>query len=236
MLLFSVFNRPERFRIFLKRFVEEVDKIGIQSIGIVALLSIFMGAVITIQTASQIESGLIPSYTIGFSTRQIMILEFAPTIIPVILAGKIGSNIASELGSMRITEQIDAIDIMGINSANYLILPKITASLFIFPFLIVMSMFLGVAAGGILGHFTGVVSFPEFEYGIQYDFRTFHVAYGLIKTVVFAFIITTVSSFYGYYVKGGALEVGKASTQAVVYSIVLIMTFNVIITQMLLLK
>lgn len=235
ILLGRVFSKPERWYIFWKRIVDEVDKIGIQSLGIVSLLSIFMGAVITIQTASQIESGLIPAYTIGFSTRQIMILEFAPTIIPVILAGKIGSNIASELGSMRITEQIDALEIMGINSASYLIFPKVIAAVLIFPFLIILAMFLGVAAGGVVGDLSGVVAPSEFIYGIQYDFNDFHFWYALLKTIVFAFIITTISAFYGYYVKGGALEVGKASTQAVVYGIIMIMTFNVIITQLLLL-
>ncbi len=237
LLLAQVFNRPEKWSIFRKRFVDEVDKIGIQSIGIVALIAIFMGAVITIQTAAQIDEGsLIPLYTIGFSTRQIMLLEFAPTIIPVILAGKVGSNISSEIGTMRITEQIDALDIIGVNSANYLVLPKILAAIFIFPFLIVMAIFLGIAAGGIVGELAGVVSMGDYEYGIQYDFRPFQVVYALIKTVVFAFIITTISSYYGYRVKGGALEVGKASTQAVVYGIVLIMTFNVIITQIFLLN
>ena len=236
LLLSQVFNRPERWSIFKKRIIDEIDKIGIQSIGIVALIAIFMGAVITIQTAAQIDAGsFIPLYTIGFSTRQIMLLEFAPTIIPVILAGKVGSNISSEIGSMRITEQIDALDIMGINSANYLVLPKIIAAMFIFPFLIIMAIFLGIASGGFVGSMAGVVSMDDYIYGIQYDFRPYQVAYALIKTIVFAFIITTISSYYGYRVKGGALEVGRASTQAVVYGIVLIMTFNVIITQIFLL-
>ncbi len=236
ILLGRVFSRPERRSIYWRQFIIEVDKIGVQSIGIVALLSVFMGAVITIQTAAQIDSGWIPAYTIGFTARQTMILEFAPTIIPVILAGKVGSNIASEIGTMRISEQIDALDIMGVNSASYLILPKILASIFIFPFLIILAMVLGVAAGALIGEVTGVISFADFEYGIQYDFRPFQVVYALVKTTVFAYIITSVSSYYGYYVRGGALEVGKASTQAVVYSIVLVMTFNVIITQVLLLK
>lgn len=237
LLLSQVFNRPERWSIFKKRFVEEVDKIGIQSIGIVALIAIFMGAVITIQTAAQIDEGsFIPLYTIGFSTRQIMLLEFAPTIIPVILAGKVGSNISSEIGTMRITEQIDALDIIGVNSASYLVLPKILAAIFIFPFLIIMAIFLGIAAGGVVGSLANVVSWGDYVYGIQFDFRPFQVVYALIKTVVFAFIIITISSYYGYRVKGGALEVGKASTQAVVYGIVLIMTFNVIITQIFLLN
>jgi len=231
----SVFGRPERFKIYWRQIVFEVDKIGVQSIGIVALLSAFMGAVICIQTAAQIESGWIPAYTIGFTVRQTTILEFSPTIILVILAGKVGSNIASELGTMRITEQIDALEIMGVNSAGYLILPKIVAAVFIMPFLVCISMFLGIAAGAAIGDFTNVISMADYQYGIQYDFRPYQVGYALVKSVVFAFVITTVSSYYGYYVKGGALEVGKASTQAVVYSIVFIMIFNVILTVFLLL-
>ncbi|MGB0135893.1 MAG: MlaE family ABC transporter permease [Flavobacteriales bacterium] len=234
-LLTRAFSKPEKRSIYWKLFVEEVDKIGVQSVPIVALLSTFMGAVITIQTAAQIDSGWIPAYIIGFTTRQTTILEFSPTIIPVILAGKVGSNIASEIGTMRITEQIDALDIMGINSAGYLILPKVLASVFIFPVLVVISMFLGICAGALIGEFAGVVSFADFEQGIQYDFRPFQIAYAVIKTTVFAFIITSVSAYCGYHVRGGALEVGRASTQAVVWSIVLIMTFNVILTQVLLL-
>lgn len=235
MLLASVFGRPERFSIYFKRIIFEIDKIGVQSIGIVSLLSAFMGAVICIQTAAQIESGWIPAYTIGFTVRQTTILEFSPTIILVILAGKVGSNIASELGTMRITEQIDALEIMGVNSAGYLILPKIVAAVIIMPFLICISMFLGIAAGALIGDWTNVISMADYEYGIRYDFRPFQVGYALVKATVFAFIITSVSAYYGYYVKGGALEVGKASTQAVVYSIVMIMIFNVILTVLLLL-
>jgi phospholipid/cholesterol/gamma-HCH transport system permease protein len=235
MLMGSVFGRPERFSIYWRQIIFEIDKIGVQSIGIVALLSAFMGAVICIQTAAQIESGWIPAYTIGFTVRQTTILEFSPTIILVILAGKVGSNIASELGTMRISEQIDALEIMGVNSAGYLILPKIVAAVFIMPFLVLISMFLGIAAGAAIGDMTNVISMADYQYGIQYDFRPFQVLYGVVKSLVFAFIITTVSSYYGYYVKGGALEVGKASTQAVVYSIVFIMIFNVILTVFLLL-
>lgn len=235
MLMGSVFGRPERFSIYWRQIIVEIDKIGVQSIGIVALLSAFMGAVICIQTAAQIESGWIPAYTIGFTVRQTTILEFSPTIILVILAGKVGSNIASELGTMRISEQIDALEIMGVNSAGYLILPKIVAAVFIMPFLVLISMFLGIAAGAAIGDWTNVISMADYQFGIQYDFRPFQVLYGVVKSLVFAFIITTVSSYYGYYVKGGALEVGKASTQAVVYSIVFIMIFNVILTVFLLL-
>lgn len=234
LLLVQVFSKPEKFSIYWRRIVVEIDKIGVQSIGIVALLSAFMGAVICIQTAAQIDSGWIPAYTIGFTVRQTTILEFSPTIIPVILAGKIGSNIASEIGTMRITEQIDALDIMGVNSAGFLILPKIIAAVFIFPFLVVISMFLGIAAGAVIGELTQVISFADYEYGIQYDFRPFQIAYAMIKTTTFAFLITSISAYYGYYVRGGALEVGKASTQGVVYSIVFVMIFNVILTALLL--
>lgn len=234
LLVRQAFRRPEQGRLFFRLIIQEIDKIGVQSVGIVALLSLFMGAVICIQTAAQIDSGWIPLYTIGFTVRQTMILEFAPTMIPVIMAGKVGSNISSEIGSMRITEQIDALDIMGVNSAGYLVLPKIVAAVFIFPFLIIMGMFLGVAAGGIIGELAGIVSFYDYEIGIQYDFRPFQVVYALIKTIVFAFIIVTVSAYTGYYTRGGALEVGRASTQAVVYSIILIMVMNLILTQLLL--
>lgn len=234
MLVRQAFRRPEQGRLFFRLVIEEIDKIGVQSVGIVALLSLFMGAVICIQTAAQIDSGWIPLYTIGFTVRQTMILEFAPTMIPVIMAGKVGSNISSEIGSMRITEQIDALDIMGVNSAGYLVLPKIVAAVFIFPFLIIMGMFLGVSAGALVGELAGVISLSDFVIGIQYDFRPFQVVYALIKTTVFAFIIVTVSAYTGYYTRGGALEVGRASTQAVVYSIILIMVTNLILTQLLL--
>ncbi len=234
MLLGRVFRRPEKMAIYRRQFVQEVDKIGISSLGIVALMSVFMGAVITLQTASNMESPLLPSYTVGFITRQSIILEFSPTMIALILAGKVGSNIASELGTMRVTEQIDALDIMGVNSAGFLILPKVLAGVFIIPFLIVISMFLGVFGGWFICIVTGIVTSNEYIHGIQYDFRQFHVYYGLIKTLVFAFIITSVSSYQGYYAKGSALEVGKSSTQAVVYSSILILVLNYIITQLVL--
>lgn len=234
ILLRSVFRRPEKWRLFFRLMLDEVDKIGVQSVGIVALLSLFMGAVICIQTAAQIDSGWIPLYTVGFTVRQTMILEFSPTIILVIMAGKVGSNIASEIGTMRITEQIDALDIMGVNSAGYLILPKVVAAVIIFPFLIMGSMFLGITAGALIGEVAGIIPFADYEIGIQYDFRPFQVAYALIKTIVFAFIIVSISAYHGYYTRGGALEVGRSSTQAVVYSIVLIMVSNLLITQLLL--
>ncbi len=193
-----------------------------------------MGAVIALQTASNMDSPLLPAYTVGFTARQSVILEFSPTIIALILAGKVGSNIASEIGTMRATEQIDALDIMGVNSAGFLILPKILAGVFIFPFLITISMFLGIFGGWFVCVATDIVSSNEYIYGIQYDFKPFHVTYGLFKTVVFGFIITSVSGYQGYYAKASALEVGKSSTQAVVYSSILILILNYILTQLIL--
>lgn len=235
LFMVNTFTKPERRSIYRKLIVAEIDKIGLQSLGIVALLSLFMGAVVTLQTAANIDSGWIPKWTIGFTTRQTMILEFSSTIVCLILSGKVGSNIASEIGTMRITEQIDALEIMGVNSASYLVLPKIVAAMFIFPFMVVMSMSLGIVAGALIGDSTGVISLTDYQYGVQYYFEPFQVSYTLIKTVVFAFIITSVSSYHGYYTRGGALEVGKSSTTAVVYSIILIMISNYIITQLLLL-
>lgn len=202
--------------------------------GIVALMSLFMGVVIALQTASNIDSPLLPAYTVGFTTRQSIILEFSPTIIALILAGKVGSNIASEIGTMRVTEQIDALDIMGVNSASYLILPKILAGVFIFPFLILISMFLGIFGGMLISYLTGVVTVNDYIYGIQYDFRPFDITYAMIKTLVFAYLITSISAYFGYYAKGSALEVGKSSTDAVVYSSVMILILNYIITQLIL--
>ena len=212
ILLNLTFSKPEKWKVYRKQFIRELDNIGLGSIGIIALLSVFMGAVITLQTASNIDSILIPAYTVGYTARQSIILEFSPTIISLILAGKVGSNIASEIGTMRVSEQIDALEIMGVNSAAYLILPKMLAAVLINPFLIVISMFLGIFGGLVVGVGLGVVSSADYIYGIQYDFKEFTVVYALIKTVLFAFVITTVASYHGYYTRGGALEVGRSST------------------------
>ncbi len=233
-LLLKVFSRPERSGILAKQFFHEIDSLGINSIGIVIIISVFMGAVITLQTAYNLENPFIPLYLIGLSTRDSMILEFSSTIVGLILAGKVGSSIASEIGTMRVTEQIDALEVMGINSANHLILPKILAAIFINPFLTIISMFVGVFGGYLAGVLSGAVSTESYIYGIQYAFTPFYITYALIKTVVFAFIITSVSSYEGYYCSGGALEVGKASTKAVVFSSLIILLFNVILTQLLL--
>ncbi|NUM50963.1 MAG: ABC transporter permease [Flavobacteriales bacterium] len=234
IMMYRVFSKPEKFGIYRENTFKEMISLGIGSMGIVAIISLFMGAVITIQTASNIDSPWIPSYTVGFTTRQSVILEFSPTIIALILAGKIGSNIASEIGTMRVTEQIDALEIMGINSASYLTLPKIIAALFINPFIIIYSMFLGMFGGWIVAISTGIVTSNQYIYGIQYDFKPFDITYALIKTVVFAFVITSIPAYHGYYTRGGALEVGRSSTRAVVYSSIAILVVNYLLTQLLL--
>ncbi|HBF88069.1 MAG TPA: ABC transporter permease [Bacteroidales bacterium] len=234
ILMRKVFSRPEKSRIYLKQTLKELDIVGISSVGIVALISVFMGAAMTIQTAYNMENPLLPEYLIGLSVRDITLLEFSSTIVGLILAGKVGSNIASEIGTMRVTEQIDALEIMGVNSASYLILPKIIAAVFIFPFLVIVSMFVGISGGWLGGVSAGVVSTEEFVYGVQYGFNAFYITYALIKTVVFALIITSVSAYQGYFTSGGALEVGRSSTKAVVYSSILILLFNLLLTQLIL--
>jgi phospholipid/cholesterol/gamma-HCH transport system permease protein len=234
ILMARTFSKPEKWSIYREQFFKEVDKLGIGSIGLVSIISVFMGAVICIQSAFGFESPWIPLYAVGVSTRDIIILEFSPTVVCLILAGKVGSNIAGELGTMRVTEQIDALEIMGINSSAYLIMPKIIAAVCIFPFLVVISMFLGVFGGYLAGVAVHAVTSYEYIYGITYDFNTYYITYALIKSLVFAFIITSVAAFYGYYTEGGALEVGRQSTKAVVYSSILILLANVLITQLLL--
>jgi phospholipid/cholesterol/gamma-HCH transport system permease protein len=233
-LLRLAFQRPEKQSIYFRQIMVEMENLGLASVGIVAIISVFMGAVLAIQMAFNIDTPLIPSYTIGFVTRQSVELEFAPTIISLILAGKVGSRIASEIGTMRVTEQIDALEIMGINPATFLILPKIVASMIINPFLIMMSMLLAVGGGWLAGIFTGLFPSSEYIYGIQSFFHLYDIFYALTKTVVFAFIIASVSAYNGYYTKGGALEVGEASTNGVVYSSIAIIFMNLILTQILL--
>ncbi|MFL5752867.1 MAG: MlaE family ABC transporter permease [Bacteroidia bacterium] len=231
-----VFGKPEKFSMYFRQIIYEINSLGIGSLGLIAIISVFMGGVITIQSAYNFTSPLIPLYAVGLGTRESIVLEFSPTIVSLILAGKVGSNIASEIGTMRITEQIDALEIMGINSAGYLILPKIAAAMFINPFLIVISMFLGVLGGYIMGIATGACTSYEYIFGIQSFFIPFNIFYSLTKTVVFAFIITSVSAYHGYYTSGGALEVGKASTKSVVYNSIIILIANLVITQIMLVK
>jgi phospholipid/cholesterol/gamma-HCH transport system permease protein len=232
MLMYRVFARPQKISVYVRQIIFEIDNIGISSLTIVAIISVFMGGIIAIQSAFSFTSPLIPLYAVGFTTRESMLLEFSPTVISLILAGKVGSNIASEVGAMRITEQIDALEIMGINSAGYLIFPKIAAAIIIFPFLIALSMFLGLWGGYVMGVYSGACSAYEYVYGIQAFFEPWKLYFAFTKVFVFAFIITSVSSYYGYYTTGGALEVGRSSTNAVVYSSILILLFGLILTNM----
>lgn len=234
LLMKQTFSVPEKWSIFRKRLFEELDKLGWGSIGIVALVSVFMGAVITIQSAYSFTSPWIPLYAVGLAARDTTLLELSPTIISIILAGKVGSNIASEIGTMRVTDQIDALEIMGINPSAYLILPKIVAAVLINPFIILLSMFLSIFGGWLFGMLAGVVTTYEYVYGIQFAFIPYYVQYALEKTVVFAFIISSVPAYQGFFTQGGALEVGISSTRAVVYSIILVLLANFILTQMLL--
>ncbi len=235
-LLTKVFKKPEKRKIYVARIFEEIEIIGISSIGIVIIISIFMGAVITLQTAYNIGVSYVPLYLVGLGTRDSMFLEFSSTIVGLILAGKVGANIASEVGTMRINEQIDALEIMGVNSAAFLIQPKIIAAVFTFPLLSLISMFIGVGGGYVAVVLTNAIPPDEYVYGIHYFLLPFYIVYSLIKVVIFAFIITTIPAYQGYYVRGGALEVGKAGTKSVVYSSILILFFNVILTQLLLAK
>ena len=234
ILLSRVFSKPEKSRIYLRQIIKEIEILGLNSIGIVILRSIFIGAVITLQTRYNLESSWIPLYLIGLTARDTILLEFSSTMVGLILAGKVGSNIASEIGHMRITEQIDALEMMGINSASYLIFPKIIAAMLFNPILTLISMGVGIFGGWLAAVVTGALSSADYIYGIQYLFVPFYVTYALVKTVVYAFIITSVSAFYGYYVQGGALEVGRASTRGVVYSSILILLADLVITQLML--
>lgn len=230
MLLKRAFSKPEKFSVYRRQFFFEVNNIGLSSLGIISIISVFMGGVVTTQAAFGFTSAWIPLYAVGFTTRESVILEFSPTIVSLILAGKVGSNIASEIGSMRISEQIDAMEIMGVNSASFLIMPKILAAVFINPFLIAISMFLGLLGGYLMGVATGATTPYEYIFGIQYAFMPWKIWYAFFKTAMFAFIITSVAAYNGYYTSGGALEVGKSSTRAVVWSSILILLANLLIT------
>lgn len=229
-----VVSIPDRWRVFFKRTIGEISKLGVDSIPLVIIISIFIGAVCCIQMQLNTQSPLLPAYAVGLATRDIVLLEFSNSILCLILAGKVGSNIASEIGTMRVTEQIDAMDIMGVNSANYLVLPKVVGFLLFMPVLVVLSIFTAMLGGYFVAVFTDVITVSKYVYGIQAMFNEWYVWYGLIKSLFFSFIITSVASFYGYYVKGGALEVGKASTNAVVASSILILLLDVVLTKLLL--
>lgn len=230
----QVFRIPEKWREFFKSLVNEIYKLGVNSIPLVIIISLFIGAVICIQMTINIVSPLIPSYSTGLATREILILEFSSTMMSLILAGKVGSNIASEIGTMRVTEQIDALEIMGLNSANFIVMPKIIGFVLFVPVLCVLSMFMGLIGGAVIAEFTTMISMENYIYGIQSFFNEWYICYSIIKTLVFAFIITSIAAYYGYYVSGGALEVGQASTKAVVSSSIIILLADVILTKLLL--
>lgn len=236
LLMGKVLTRPQKGSIFWRRTVGEMDAIGLQTIGIVVVLSLFMGMAVVIQMVNNFENPILPKYLIGYGSRESIVLEFSSTVLALILAGKIGSNIASEIGTMRITEQIDGLEIMGVNSANYLILPKIIAALFFFPLLTLVSMMCGLFGGYLVSVYADL--FPSYEYvqGIRFDLNTFYIAYSVIKACFFGVIVTSISGYYGYYAKGNSLEVGRSSTRAVVMSSVMILVFNLILTNLLLTK
>lgn len=232
-MLKDMFNRPVKWSVMKQLILKEIDDLIIDSLGIVCFISFFVGGVVAIQTALNLTNPLIPRYLIGFATRQSVILEFAPTFISIIMAGKMGSFITSSIGTMRVTEQIDALEVMGVNSLNYLVFPKIVA-LFLYPFVIGVAMFLGIFGGYLAAVYGGFATSTDFITGLQVEFIPFHITYAFIKTLAFAFILATIPSFHGYYMKGGALEVGKASTVAFVWTSVLIIITNYFLTQILL--
>ncbi len=234
IMLGQVFKRPQKRSIFRENLFKEIDELGIKSLGIVAFISFFVGGVVAIQTGLNVDNPLIPKYLIGFATKRSIILEFAPTFMSIILAGKVGSYITSSIGTMRVTEQIDALEVMGVNALNHLVLPKVIATVFFYPFIILLAMFLGILGGWVAGLVTGLFTSDDYILGIREDFKPYFIVYSLIKTMVFAFLIATIPSFYGFYVRGGSLEVGKASTQAVVWTSVVIILLNYFLTQTLL--
>lgn len=233
LLMGRTFSRPERFRMFWKRYVTEMSSLGVDSIGIVLLISFFIGAVICIQMKLNIQSPWMPRWVSGYTTREILLLEFSSSIMCLILAGKVGSNIASELGTMRVTQQIDALDIMGVNSACYLILPKILGMLTIMPLLVIFSSAMGIVGAYGTAYIGHIIVPDDLTLGLQHSFQPWFVWMSIIKSLFFAFIISAVPSYYGYTVEGGSVNVGKASTDAVVMSSVLILCSDVFLTQLL---
>ncbi len=234
LLMKSVLTKPDSWKIFRKQFINETEKLVLQSVHIVAIISVFIGAVIVLQTASNLENPLIPKMYVGYMTRESLVLEFCSTMIALILAGKVGSNISSEIGSMRITEQIDAMEMMGINSANYLILPKISAATIFNPLLMLLSFILGLLGGALIIYLTNIITLGHYIDGIRFSFKSYYIFYSMTKMAAFSFIITSISSFFGYYATGGSLGVGRSSTRAIVISSVLILVFNLVITHLML--
>ncbi len=234
LMLKGMFSKPENAKLYWKEFMHQCSDIGMGSLGIVSIISLFMGAVSTVQTAYQLVSPLIAKSTIAQIVRDTVILEFAPTLVCIVLAGVIGSKIASELGNMRVSEQIDALEIMGINTKTYLILPKIVAAMIIIPLMVILAMVLGIYGGRFAGSASGILSTDTFDKGLMENFMPFNVIFALIKGYTFAFIISSVPAYYGYYVKGGSLEIGRSSTKSVVVSCVMILLSDYFLAAMLL--
>ncbi|TSA35122.1 MAG: ABC transporter permease [Porphyromonadaceae bacterium] len=229
-----IFSKPEKHGIYFRQIFREIDKLGVSSLGIVAIISFFIGMVVIIHMTSSIGNPLIPVYYFSYTTRDVLVLEFSSTVLCLILAGKVGSNISSEIGTMRVTEQIDALETMGINSASFLVQPKIIGMMITTPVLVILSIFIGLIGGWIVSIAGHLMTSADYIHGIRFKYDSFKVLYTLIKSVVFAFLITSISAYFGYYTKGGALEVGRSSTLAVVYSMIMILISNYLITQIML--
>ena len=234
LMIRGMFSKPENYKMYWKEFMHQCNDIGFRSLGIVSIISFFIGAVSAVQTAYQLVSPIIPRTTIAQIVRDTVILEFAPTLVCIVLAGVIGSKIASELGNMRVSEQIDALEIMGINTKSYLVMPKIAAALVTIPLLVVIAMVLGILGGRIAGTASGILSADTFDRGLLQNFLPYNVIFALIKSYTFAFIISSIPAYYGYYVKGGALEIGRSSTKSVVVSCVMLLFADYILSQLLL--
>lgn len=234
ILLRSIFSRPEKASIYYRQTIREMENHGIGSIGIIAIISLFVGAAITIQTNFNIENPWLPRYIIGVTVRDSLLLEFSSTMVGLVIAGKSGSSIASEIGMMRVTEQIDALEVMGINSATFLILPKLIAMVIFLPILCALSVAVGLVGGYVICVVGDVIPVADYIYGIQYVFYPYYLAYAMVKTAFYAFIIATIAGYFGYYVKGGAIQVGRSSTRAVVISSILLLLANLIITNLIL--
>jgi phospholipid/cholesterol/gamma-HCH transport system permease protein len=233
-MLKGMFSKPENVKMYWKEFMHQCVEIGIGSLGIVIIISVFMGAVSAVQTSYQLVSPLIPKSTIAQIVRDTVILEFAPTVVCIVLAGVVGSKIASELGNMRVSEQIDALEIMGINTKSYLVMPKIAGSLVTIPMLVVISMALGIYGGRLAGSLTGILSNDDYDSGLLKEFTPYNVVFALVKAYTFAFIISSIPAYYGYHVKGGALEIGRSSTKSVVVSCVMILFADYILAALML--
>ena len=234
LMLKGMFSKPENMKVYWKEFMHQCSELGIGSLGIVVIISFFMGAVSAVQTAYQLVSPVIPKSTIAQIVRDTVILEFAPTLVCIVLAGVVGSKIASELGNMRVSEQIDALEIMGINTKAYLVMPKIVAALIVIPMLVVISAVLGIVGGRIAGVASGILSANIYDQGLLQYFQPYNVWFALIKAYTFAFIISSIPAYYGYYVTGGALEIGRSSTKSVVVSCIMILVADYVLAQLLL--